>query len=536
MIEEIIFSKVGFPVASVDGIPINSIYDPIKEAERFVESKNLGQDFSIILLINPGLCYLVPPLRKLLPRARIIALHCSSYFKNQIEHTANSLTLGIFKPDSQWSYSDEINVNTFLENELDDFEAGTTKLIEWRPATKAYGMIALKLIDSILDYLRSANANAMTSEKFGKRWIRNTIRFTHSYIGPKQYLKRSSKPIVVAASGPSLEDFIQDFHNHTNRDQYVLLALSSAVESLLGWDIIPDIIVATDGGNWAKFHLFEAVRRKIPLVVNPVGALPSQYYDLPLFVISDGTCWQQAITQNIISPVLIAPQRGTVAATAIDLALYLTSEEIFITGLDLGVRNGHSHARPNALDRFYHKSENRIQPSVTGDYQRYLDNKHTASLDIYAKWFSNKCKTYGKRLIVLGKPSQALAELTSVERLLFNKIYDSTNLINILSGYSYESEKYHVHKKKNIYNNNVMLINRIKDECSMDILDIKKIRDGVCGELLPLIAPDLYRLLLIRCRLRRAAGKELIIRILKIVREELLKSEMDLLDKESSHG
>jgi hypothetical protein len=137
---------------------------------------------------------------------------------------------------------------------------------------------------------------------------------------------------------------------------------------------------------------------------------------------------------------------------------------------------------------------------------------------------------------VLGKPSQALAELTSVERLLFNKIYDSTNLINILSGYSYEPEKHHVHKKKNIYNNNVMLINRVKDECSMDILDIKKIRDGVCGELLPLIAPDLYRLLLIRCRLRRAAGKELIIRILKIVREELLKSEMDLLDKESSHG
>ena len=536
MIEEIIFSKSGLPVASVRGVPIHSLYDPIKEAERFVAARNIREDSSTILLIAPGLCYLVPPLRKLIPGVRIIALHCSSFYRNQLCHSQDPDSLGKFRPDSQWSVSDEIDLYTFLENEIDDYEARTTRILEWRPATKAYGKSALKLLDSVSGYLKRINANAITSEKFGKRWIRNSIRFLHAYVPNNQILERVSRPIIVMASGPSLEACIQDFRNPAIRNQFILMALSSAVDCLLARDIIPDIIVATDGGNWAKFHLFDAIRKNIPLAISIVGALPSQYFELPLFAIIDATQWQRALIRNIAMPVLIAPQRGTVAATAIDLALALTDAEIYIAGLDLGVRNGRSHARPNALDRFYDKADNRIHPGATGDYQRYLDNQKASALDIYASWFSAKSNTYGKRLVVLGQPSPALSEFRSIEKIPFDRTFDHTSPPGILPEIPSVSETCISRTTGESNENIAVILKAIQDGCMMNVLDTKKIREGVCGELLPLIDAELYRLLLFRCRMHWTAGQELVMGILDIVRKQLIQPVKDVVDKEAIHG
>jgi len=536
MIEEINFSKTGLPIATVCGIPIHSVYDPVKEAERFIQSKNLNQDSLIILLIAPGLCYLVPPLRKRIPGVRIIALHCSSFFKNHMDNVHGPDPLGIFKPDAQWSCSDDFSIQTFLENELDDAEARTTKIMEWRPATKAYGAIALNLLDSVAQYLKRANANAVTSETFGKKWLKNAIRLIDSYKPKYRLIKQVSKPIILVASGPSLEDFIQLLDNPAIRKQYVLLAVSSAADSLLARDIIPDLIVATDGGNWAKFHLFEAVRKKIPLAISLVGSLPSQYFDLPLFIISDGSHYQQTLIREIASPLLIAPQRGTVAATAIDLALSWTHEKIYITGLDLGIRNGRSHARPNALDRFYQKSDNRIYPGLTGDYQRYLDNKRMASLDIYAKWFSEKSKIYGKQLVVLGLPNSALSELDSIETLPVSQILDPTNGEQLYSEVPHKFQDGTSYTRKACIANISSLLQLIQLECSVDTLDAKKVREGICGELLPLIDTDLYRLLLIRGRWHQSAGQELVISILDSVRKQFSQSKNCVDDIEAING
>jgi len=432
MIEEIILSKTGLPIAYVRGVPIHSLYDPIREAERFVESRNINQDHTIILLIAPGLCYSVQPLRKLLPGVRIIALQCSSMYQEFFNHEKNTEFLVQFKPDSQWSFSDEIDLYTFLENEIDDYETRTTRILEWRPATKAYGSIAVKLLDSVADYLKRAHANAITSERFGKKWIRNSIRFIHGYKAEYRILNKVSKSIVVMASGPSLEDYFTDFQNSVIRNQFILMALSSAVDCLLVRNIIPDVVVATDGGNWAKFHLIEAVRKKLPLAISVSGALPSQYFDLPLYAICDGTRWQHSLLKNIAVPVLIAPQRGTVAATAIDLALTLTDGEIYITGLDLGVLHGQSHARPNALERFHDTSDTRTHPVSTGNYQRYLDHKQAASLNIYARWFSEKSKTYKDRLVVLGRPNPALSGFRSIRTLPIGRKLDSLGFSDTL--------------------------------------------------------------------------------------------------------
>jgi len=536
MIEELLFSKTGLPVASVYGIPIHSLYDPAKEAARFVASKNITQDHTNLLLIAPGFCYLVPPLRKLIPSVRILALQCSSFYQNHFESLQDSVFLEEFKPDAHWSVTDSLDLYRFLENEIDDHEASTTKILEWRPSTKAYGAIALKLLDSVADYLKRVNANALTSERFGKKWIRNSLRFIHTYNYGNRILKRSPKPIVVMASGPSLEGFIQDFRNPAIRNQCSIMALSSAVDCLLAWDITPDIIVATDGGNWAKFHLFEGVRKNIPLAISIMGALPSQYFDLSVFAIINDTHWQQALIMNIATPVLIAPQRGTVAATAIDLALSLTDSEIYIAGLDLGVRNGRSHARPNALDRFYDKADNRLHPAATGNYHRYLDSKQASALDIYAKWFSAKSTTYGKRLVVLGKPCPALSGFRSIETLPFKwalKRNEATSSFHVILS---ESNKYLTLASVDSNPNIAIILNSILEECGTDILDTKRIREGFCGELLPLIDAELYRILLLRCRMKATAGKELVARIMDSVKKQLMPPVKKVVKVEEIHG
>jgi hypothetical protein len=135
--------------------------------------------------------------------------------------------------------------------------------------------------------------------------------------------------------------------------------------------------------------------------------------------ISDGSLWQTLILNELRIPYIAMTQRGTVSASALDLAFTLSDNEVFIAGIDLANRDIRSHARPYSLDRFMEEKAERINPVYSQIYKRSSLLKEGGSYDIYASWFKKQLKFYPKRLHSLGKNSGVFS---SLETTMDNRI------------------------------------------------------------------------------------------------------------------
>ncbi|MDR3356585.1 MAG: DUF115 domain-containing protein [Spirochaetaceae bacterium] len=372
---------------------IHSRYDPLAEAERYVFSLNLRDDIQYIILAECGLCYLIQPLRKNFPAAKIISLHASAFYRGR----------SAAPPDAEWLPGSPLNRGVFLENEIDDTEADKIKIIEWRPAADVYGEEYLNLVKDITAFVKRADANKRTRSAFGRRWVKNVIRNSFLLGGGGvgiAALTRSASECVVAGAGPGLEDAFAAIRRLTGGGA-LLIAVSSAVGALFHAGLKPDIIVACDGGNWALLHLFETVRlfhKKAcsPAVGGPVlafnlsAALPSWCTAFKLLPWSDGTLFQNLAQKCLGLSPLYFPQRGTVGASAIDLAFYASSGAVYTAGIDFSHRDIRTHAKPYAFDKILYGKASRLSPLYDLQFERAETIKGSGVFKIYADWFSGQ--------------------------------------------------------------------------------------------------------------------------------------------------
>jgi hypothetical protein len=378
---------------------LHSRYNPQKEAEKYLTSLDLPQSIRFFILIEPGREYLIPLLHRQFPVAKIIALHLDAL---SIPTAAQEI------PVRRWIPEQGIPLQTFLEQEIPDTLATVIRVIEWRPALAAYGEGYRKLLEETVDFIKRIDANMRTTRAFGRRWFRNffkNLRLVRRVL--VQEPAAASTPVIVTAAGPSLEaavPLIRDLQRHS---PHLILAVSSSVQALKWRGIVPDVVIATDGGGWACFHLYEYLRgidtqASLVLAASLSAALPSQCEDLVLLPISDGSLWQQQILQSLGIPCISLPQRGTVSASALDLALRLTQGKIYLTGLDLAHKDIRTHVRPYSFDRLLEARASRLNPVYTQTFTRSKAILAGGSHAIYATWFSQHVQAYPERLFTLG--------------------------------------------------------------------------------------------------------------------------------------
>jgi hypothetical protein len=381
---------------------LHSRYNPRGEAERYVNSLTLKDGIGFFILIEPGLGYLVPPLRKKNPAARIIALHCSK--PDSLGERENA-------PDSFWYPESGAGLQDFLETEIPDTKAGAVRIIEWRPGLAVFGEKYLRLMEETAEFIKRNDANARTAGEFGRRWFRNFFR-NLDLLGDILFPSPLSLPMVIAGAGPGLEDTIPLLKEGRREGPLLILAVSSAAPALEARGLMPDLVISTDGGNWARLHLNECWRRIFlrknggpctGLAAALIAALPSQCARIPILPINDGSLWQRIALAGLAIPSLSLPQRGTVSASALDLAFYLTQGKIYITGIDLALQDIRSHVRPYSFDALWEKNERRLNPVYSQSFARAAGVRAGGSHGIYASWFSRQLEAWPRRLFSLGK-------------------------------------------------------------------------------------------------------------------------------------
>jgi hypothetical protein len=381
----------------------------------------------------------------------------------------------------------------FLEQHIEDAEAGSVKVVEWRPSLLAYGEAARDLFDRCASFLKRAAANSRTAGAFGRRWFKNALRFA-SAVEETLTLRPGNAPVVVCAAGPSLEAALPALKIGRDDNRCAIVAVSSAASALISGGIIPDLTVATDGGGWAPFHLFEPIRRRARIAAALTAAVPSKAFASPLLPIGDGSRWQNAVcASKRLSPPR-APQRGTVAATALDIARSVTTGPLYLAGFDLGVKHEKTHARPNALDRFSVDGENRLSPSAGAYFARYRTSRDSGTLDIYSSWFRDHIRLLDRKMLLLGSDSPLRGLLETAESVA---PVDGVVLPAFLPRTI--SCKSSAPKGTAVGETAAGLIEAVRGE-RFPTLTIQTLKQSIAGELIALLFPADYATLLKRLR------------------------------------
>jgi hypothetical protein len=383
---------------------LHSRYNPQAEAERYIDALSLGGETRYFILIEPGWGYLIQALRKRYPPSKIIALHVDSRFRAGTPG-AETADVPAWYPDSGET------AQRFLEREIPDAAAASVRVIEWRPSLRLYGESCFRLAAETAEFIKRADASYRTAAAFGERWVRNFFR-NLALIRKALRFKPLLSPLIITGSGPGLENALPLISEM--KDRVFILAASSSVLALGERGIVPDMVIAADGGSWALSHLYACFRgsstRAHNLAVSLSAALPSQCMAFPFLTLSDGSLWQSVVLSALNIPSVVIPHTGTVTALALELALILSSGDIYLAGLDLSARDIRTHVRPYGFDHLFYGTASRLGPAYSRYFIRSADMRRGGSLNIYAAWFKDRLASWPGRIFSLSGNHEMFGE------------------------------------------------------------------------------------------------------------------------------
>lgn len=385
---EIVFSdaKNGELTCSLGGKYMHSAYNPSKEAEQFVAGISAPFNPSAVIVIEPALSYCAPFLRKRFPQTALYAVRAGASFSAY---------------DGAWDavfFADDTLGNR-LFGQLGEETICSALFVAWSPSERLFPdktKLAWQAIKTVV--LKSRDVLG-TRSFFAKRWIKNAVRFC-AHIQHPAILHKGTADILIAASGPSLRTSLPKIA--ACRARFFVIALSSALLSLLHEGITPDLVLSTDGGFWAKKHLACCGGRfpRVPFAIAAEGAAPAALLETQTVV---PLWYDDSIAVPLLRvcdiPAMRAAQNGTVSGTAVEFALALTSGNVYLCGLDLATAQGFQHTQPNALEQYHAAHDDRLRTTHTR-----LTASATAargSLAVYRDWFVSVSERLEKRVFRL---------------------------------------------------------------------------------------------------------------------------------------
>jgi hypothetical protein len=223
--------------------------------------------------------------------------------------------------------------------------------------------------------------------------VRNALDWNH----PVQ-LQPGQRPIVIAASGPSLDDGLELLARERHR--FDLWALPSSFETLVQRGLLPDAGVATDGGFYAGEHMQRLSGKGVPIFASLSSAPDRVLAEGSTFFFSQGLPVEKTLLGALLPRIPEVPSQGTVAVTALRLALEATSGPVLIAGLDLAFRDLRGHTSPHTVDRRIAPLLGRLNPGEGVWAQRWVQQataevegvRTSPALLTYAGWFRSRAR------------------------------------------------------------------------------------------------------------------------------------------------
>lgn len=347
-------AKSGVLTMKMNDFYIHSKYDPIKEAEKFID-KNYKVGKTIILY-GYGLGYIVESFkvaRKL--QEKIIVIDPFQKIEKKNEHN-------IYYLDSERN----TELTNYLNAILNDNDTGNIEII----CSPNYRNIDEKkfaeIYEMISNVLKSKIINFNTIQSMAWPWYENfldNMKYTFYDETITSLFNRYTCPVIVVAGGPSLTKQLPLLKSI--KGKCIILCAGSTIQTLLKHHIEPDYIVNIDGGQKNLLH-FEPLQNS---PINYIYGLQStkgirenfkgnSFYFSP---ISDPL--SNTFIKNYMPSIRKIEGGVSVASYTLAIASYISSGPIALIGQDLAYTNNSSHADGNVQqeqkkyveDHFYKK-------------------------------------------------------------------------------------------------------------------------------------------------------------------------------------
>jgi len=407
-------SKSGHSFAVFNGVHLHSAYDPEREARKFVLSQLGERNPTTAIVVGPGLGYIGAELRR------------RGVFTIQVFLSPFTYSAAVERGDAAW-HPDSASAATgdsdteaqgieklraFLRSLLSDTDTVGLEVLTWSPCLEAFPAQAERAMAAVADVVRESNANLTTIAAFGSRWFRNlcaNFRHTKSW----RTTPRDCKQVVLVAAGPSLESAIPTLQElyHANGAGFEIWAVGTALRPLLSAGIEPNMVITSDAGYFALEHLNAERGSPYHCIAAPLTAargLPRRA--AMQLVVNHGSILEQDLYSHCRLPTIYLPANGTVAGTALELALRVCSGRVVLVGLDLGYRDIQPHARPHSFEHYLWRTESRLRPlygmfaAQAFEHSTRISKRRrsTRQLQTYASWFRRRLSQLPERVATLG--------------------------------------------------------------------------------------------------------------------------------------
>ena len=390
-------ARSGAPIAVVDGVNFHSVYDPVREAKRFINQVFNDSVPGTIILAGAGLGYLQEELKSRFPEARVLPLY----------YTTELYQLSDRAGQQAWHPGAAVSLLAFLRQNLTELDLSHLQVLKWPAAANIFPEYAAEIDKQLSHVIKELSGSFITTYALGKLWLRNSFR---NYL----YLDRvfsfravgRGKPVVLAGSGPSLDEATGLIK--TYRRQISVWALPSAIPCLHTAGIFPDLVILTDPGYYSLVHLQDLAVYPTKLLMPLSAAAGTWRLQTATAFIQQPHFFEQALIQTLPQTCPEIPPGGTVAATALELAQLYSGSLVLTAGLDFCCQDIRSHAFPSAFYRLLEVDADRTGPAYSRVYQRTrqlyperdvsTNTRTSRPLRTYAGWFNSLPLTKQQRI------------------------------------------------------------------------------------------------------------------------------------------
>ena len=433
----IIQAKNGSPTAIYNGISVHSKYNPEREAEQLISSKEYKKDSSIGVFLGAGLGYAPILFAKKNPSLPIIIVEKDAKILFEAFET---LDWSIVLKREALSFIINAAPGTLLSVLGDNaFKA----VVFCTPSCTCYAPDYFKsFLETINQQKQKDEINTNTLEKFAHLWLKNSCR-NLSYLsildGVDSFFdlaspKNCNLPFIILAAGPSLEDILP--HLAELKKRAIIVCVNTALHAVLKANVEPDFILLVDPQYACAKHL-DFLSSPSSILITESAVWPSVFrFNCKQIVLCSSLFPIGQYFEKYLGNKGALGAGGSVTTTAWDFARKCGSASIYMAGMDFGFPNGQTHIKGSQFEEMAHRISNRLhtvesdsvnaitQASVTKafdyDGNPILTDKR---MSLFSWWFEKSTQTAledGQKTYSLTSKSMAIKGIqkASVEDIL----------------------------------------------------------------------------------------------------------------------
>ncbi|MBN2324439.1 MAG: DUF115 domain-containing protein [Spirochaetes bacterium] len=379
------------PNVLCNGIHCHAPKDPLKEAQRLVGNLNVKEG-GLLVFMGIGLGYQIEAFKNMYrDNVSGLTVICvernTSLFWQLVSHRDISFLEG----SHLFVGEDLVRIVEFIQT-VDPLVFSGYRIVKLRGACTVFEQYYREVEGHLKNFLSSRLSDLLTMHAFDTLWLKNAIDNIPTFVGrssipPLEGVAEGATALVVGA-GPSLRTQLATIRK--KQDQLLIIACDTALEPLCKAGIVPDFTVAVDAQyqNFLDFfsYAMSGDARDDSVLVCDLTAYPKipGHWHGPLFFFctvhedKSGRSDAHPIATKFSSfyrPTGRLRCGGSVASTAIDLALFLCTGPVLLCGLDFAYTGFKTHVNSSPAYTLYYAGQDRLTTISTSFLRRIAARK-----------------------------------------------------------------------------------------------------------------------------------------------------------------